>query len=88
MIAVKNQDLHQRLLMEDELEKNQQLDKMIQVQNIIKKYVENEYQQTNGQSVVSSIVDQPAKSGFRIVNAVSIDDDGNELTLCAKDIIL
>ena len=28
------------------------------------------------------------ENGFKLISAISIDNEGNEITLCAKDIIL
>lgn len=66
-------------MLQDDIEKNQQIDKMNQVQKIIKRYVDSEFNPTP-----EGIDSQ----GFRLISAVSIDDEGNEITLCAKDIIL
>jgi hypothetical protein len=52
------------------------------VQNIIKRYVNG----TTGPDEENKA--QSNSLRFKQISAVSIDDQGNEITLCAKDIIL
>lgn len=70
------------LQLQNEIEKDQQLEKLIQVQNIIKRYVNG----TTGPDEENKA--QSNSLRFKQISAVSIDDQGNEITLCAKDIIL
>ena len=63
------------------------------MQTIIKKYIEKEAKEYAAASVtpnddVSIGQSNNGSKSFRLISAVSIDDDGNEVTLCAKDIIL
>ena len=49
--------------------------------------------ENEGKEFVPDLVSQTSMAmdkgiTFRKISAVSIDDDGNEVTLCAKDIIL
>jgi hypothetical protein len=69
--------------LEYEIEKNQQIEKLILVQSIIRSYVNGGQggESENGENNFNSI-------RFKKISAVSIDDEGNEITLCAKDIIL
>lgn len=62
---------------------------MIQVQTIVKKYVENEGREfLPTQDLVSQTSMALENINFKKISAISIDQDGNEVTLCAKDIIL
>ena len=62
-----------------EIERSQQLEKIIQVQKIIKRYV-------NGRKDDEGFYfDQSAK---KTQSLISMDEFGNELAICAKDIIL
>lgn len=65
---------------------------MLQVQTIVRKYVENEAREFVPEQLQQESQTSMAMSSkglnFKKISAVSVDDDGNEVTLCAKDIIL
>ncbi|CDW87043.1 phosphatidylinositol kinase (pik-k) [Stylonychia lemnae] len=68
--------------LQNEIEKDQQIDKIIQTQKIIKRYVndgkdEEELNFDNNMMILK-------KTG----TFLSVDDHGNEISICAKDIIL
>lgn len=71
--------------MQSEIEKDQQIEKLVQVQNIIKKYVNGEEDPSSMQQSSNNISLQ--SSSLPIQNVVP-QNDSEPVTICAKDVIL
>lgn len=67
---------------------------MLVVTTILKRYVEKEgkeFNMTPEGEVLTSVKSMALEGGqknFKVISSVSVDEDGNEVTLCAKDIVL
>ena len=87
----------QNQLVHEEIEQDHQLDQIVKVQNIIKNYIDVEAKEwvtpgtEGGASHANSMASEPVSpdgKSFRVIHSVAVDEQGNQFTLSAKDIIL
>lgn len=59
---------------------------MVKVESILKRYKDAGAREWVPGTVADPIA--PDGKAYRIIHSVTVDDEGNEFTICAKDIIL